>query len=123
MTDPLGVNCPDCHARKGSPCVYMWPRDWDGSPRIRHPGLSSATLAMMDRAGTPTKRPHNGRYAKADLREKAARRKAREAELAARNAPERDREAILRANAQAVADEQRQLIAWLRANASVLTGA
>lgn len=123
MTDPMGVSCPDCHARKGKPCVYLWPKDGDGTPRVRHDWLKPGIQALMDRAGTPTKRPHNSRYHKAWLVEEVARRKAREAEYAARNAPGRDREEILRANARAILDEQHALVEWLRGNASVLTRA
>jgi hypothetical protein len=122
VTDPLTVSCPDCQARKGKGCTYLWPKDWDGSPRVRHDWLTPGILALMDRAGTPTKRPHNSRYQKAWAKEQADRYHARTAERAARNAAGRDREAILRANADAVAAEQRALMAWLRQHAHVLTG-
>lgn len=117
---PLDVSCPTCLARKGRGCVYIWPRDWDGSDRVRYSWTAPAVLAMMDRAGTPTKRPHTDRYGKARLKEYLARRKAREAEYAAANALVDGREAILRANADAVLAEQRDLVAWLRENAGVL---
>jgi len=117
---PLDVSCPVCRARKGKPCVYLWPKDGDGNPRARRRWLSPGVLALMDRAGTPTKRPHNDRYRKALLTEKVAARRAREAEQAARLGP---REEILRANARAVMDEQRVLVAWLREHAYVLAGA
>lgn len=122
MAEPLIVSCPACHARKGEGCTYLWPKDWDGSPRVRHDWLAPGILAQMDRAGTPTTRPHNVRYQKALAKERADRHRARLAEHAAANAPSRDREEILRANAQAVADEQRALIEWLRQHADVLIG-
>lgn len=120
-TGPLSVSCPDCKARKGKPCVYIWPKDWDGSPKVRHSWTSVAVQAQMDKAGTPTKRPHNGRYHKIWLKEQVARKKARDAAYAAKNAAGRDRDAILRANAQAVSDEHAQLLDWLRKNARILT--
>lgn len=119
--DPLSVSCPDCAALKGKPCVYLWPKNWDGTPRARYEWLSAGILAKMDKAGTPMKRFHGGRHNKARYTAQVARRKAREAEYAARHALDGDRDAILKANAQAVLDEQRQLIAWLTDHAHILT--
>jgi hypothetical protein len=115
--DPLSVSCPDCHARKGSPCVYMWPKDWDGSPRVRHEWLSAGVLAVMDRAGTPTVRPHGGRSKKARAKALAAR---LDAERAAPDAAYAARDAALRANADAVQAEHEALRGWLREHARIL---
>lgn len=114
MDDSLTVGCPDCHAKKGEPCVYLWPKDhWSGEPRVRERTRSAQVLEQMDRAGKPMKRSHNGRARKLWLKKAVAKRKAREAELLARSAPSREREEILRANADALAREHEQLRAWL----------
>lgn len=123
MANPLSVSCPDCEARKNNPCVYLWPKNWDGTPRTRDRWIKSPTvLEQMDRAGEPMKRFHNGRSRKAWLKEQVAKRKAREAAYAEKNAASRDRDAILKANAQAVQDEHQQLLSWLKEYATVLTG-
>lgn len=119
--EPLDVSCPDCLALKGKPCIYLWPKNWDGTPREVRSWHGASVRAQIARAGQPMKRFHGGRYNKARLKAQVARRKAREAEYAARHALDWDREAILRANAQAVMDEQRQLIAWLTEHAHILT--
>lgn len=123
MIDVLQVSCPVCAARKGKVCVYIWPKNGDGSPMVRYAGRSADVLAKMDRAGTPVQRPHGGRSSKAGVAERLRLAKQRDAEYAASNAASPDRAAALRANAQAVTDEQYQLAAWLRAYAHVLTGA
>lgn len=123
MTDALAVSCPDCLARKGAPCVYLWPKNWDGTPQVKYHYLSPNTLAKMEKAGTPMTRFHNGRLNKARLKQQVATRKAQDAEYAARNAAGDDREAILRANADAVIDEHRQLTEWLIQHAALLIGA
>jgi hypothetical protein len=76
----------------------------------------------MDRAGKPMKRFHVGRSRKAWLKEQAEKRRARDEAYAEKNAAGCEREAILRANADAVVEEQRQLVAWLKQYSAVLTG-
>ena len=111
--DALEVSCPECHARKRKPCVYIQPKAPPGT---------LAWHKQQARAGQPTKRPHNGRMQKAYFTERARELNARQEEYARSNAAGPTREAILRANAQAVADEHTQLKDWLRQHASVLTG-
>lgn len=115
--DPYSVSCPTCKARKKKLCVYLWPKDSYGEPRVRHRLDSPETVAKMDRAGTPTVRPHTERYAKARAKAKAD---ALDAQEATRREADRPREAVLRAHADALREEHEQLIAWLRANARIL---
>lgn len=115
--DPFNVSCPTCKARKRKPCVYQWPKDGEGNPRVRHPSHDADVVALMDRAGKPTKRPHTERYTKARLQMRADRRQAEQAEQLESY---RERDAVLRANADALRDEQEQLVAWLRANVGIL---
>jgi hypothetical protein len=100
------VGCPDCHARKRQPCVYLEPRAPAGTSAYRH---------QAERAGKPTKRPHRGRFQKAD----ALIRRRHYEEATARNALSPERDAVLRAHAQAVAEEHRQLGAWLSQHAEI----
>jgi hypothetical protein len=52
-------DCPDCGARRGQPCIALWPRQ---IPRGTEPRLYSGALrARMERAGQPIKIVHNGR--------------------------------------------------------------
>lgn len=52
-------DCPDCGARRGQPCIALWPIDVprDADPRWRSPGVRE----RMERAGQPIKIVHNGR--------------------------------------------------------------
>lgn len=123
MADPLSVSCPDCLARKKQGCTYLWPKDSSGEVLVPRSWHGASVRARLERAGSPTKRPHNTRYNKAWLKEQVARRKARDAEYAEKVALGADREAVLRANAEAVLNEQSQLIAWLTQHATILIGA
>jgi len=76
---------------------------------------TSAYRQQAERAGKPTKRPHRGRFQKAD----ALKWRRRQEEYAARNALSPERNAVLRAHAQAVAEEHRQLGAWLSHHAEI----
>ncbi len=107
----LEVSCPDCHAKKGAWCVYIQPNTPTGTKAWRE---------QAARAGQFTKRPHNGRMQKAYWIDRDRKRKAREADYTARNAASPERAAILRANAEAVAEEQRGLITWLSQHAGIL---
>lgn len=57
--DIRAVTCPECNAGKGEPCVYLWPKNVDPDS-INY--LNARKVAQVARAGTPTIRPHNGRY-------------------------------------------------------------
>lgn len=123
VEDPLLVKCPDCGQRKNQSCVYLPPKNWDGTPlteeqmqRTRAPQV----LKQIARMGTPTTRAHNGRLYKAWLQHRVTASKAREAAYAEANAVSPDRAAILVANGQAIKDEQEQLISWLREHGKVL---
>lgn len=122
-SDPLLVKCPDCEQRKNQPCVYLPPKNWDGTPlteeQIRRSG-SAQVLRQVERMGQPTTKPHNGRIQKAYWKGKLEESKARECAYAEANAVSSDRAAILAANGQAVKDEQEQLISWLRAHGRIL---
>lgn len=110
---PLEVVCPECKAPKLQWCVYIQPN----VPRTH------STEWMYERAGKPTQKLHNGRATKAYFLERQAKIKARQDEYAAKNAASAQRVEILRANATAVADEQRQIIDWLMKNHRIfLTG-
>jgi hypothetical protein len=113
MTDlePLDIKCPDCGMKKGIWCVYIQPKA---------PVGTAAWITQNERAGLPTKRLHNGRHNQVYHMNRARRRKASEAEWAARHAASPDRASILRANAQAVAEEQHGLIQWLRQHGGIL---
>lgn len=115
--DHLSVSCIKCGAKKNRPCVYLWPKDQYGVPRVRYAWVAAGMQALMDRAGTPTKKPHTERITKARWAyEKAA----REAEETIRKAVHGPRDAVLRANAEALKREQEQLVAWLKGNARIL---
>lgn len=118
--DPLSVCCNKCKAKKNKPCVYLWPKDGHGEPRVRHSWVSALVQAQMDRAGTPTKRPHTERVTKARWKYQ---KEAREAEERLRQAEHGPRDAVLRANAEALKQEQAELKAWLIKNARILINA
>jgi acyl-CoA reductase-like NAD-dependent aldehyde dehydrogenase len=108
---PLDIKCPDCGMNKGIWCVYIPPKA---------PVGTAAWVVQNERAGLPTKRLHNGRHNQVYHMNRARRRKASEAEWAARHAASPERATILRANAEAVAQEQRDLIQWLSRNVGIL---
>lgn len=111
MIKPLDIRCPDCKMKKGIWCVYIEPNA---------PVGTAAWEKQKERAGLPTKRLHNGRHNRVYWMNRDALRKAREADYAARHGASPDRAAALRANAQAVSDEQHDLILWLRRNVGIL---
>lgn len=64
------VKCPDCSAERGDPCVYMpvvTADEYSWRPSVK---------AKLARVGTPTKRPHLGRW---DAHRKMVNRRARAA--------------------------------------------
>lgn len=110
MINAIDVKCPDCGMNPGIWCVYI-------QPRVPRTGSSEW---MYERAGLPTKRLHGKRGTKAYWMDRDLKRKAADADYAAQNSASPERAAILRANAQAVADEQHGLILWLRQHAGIL---
>ena len=115
--DPLSVCCNKCKAKKNKPCVYLWPKDAHGEPRVRHSWVSELVQAQMDRAGTPTKRPHTERITKARWKYQ---KEAREAEERLRQSEHSSRDAVIQANAAAVKQEQAELVSWLSNHAQIL---
>lgn len=77
-TDAIAMAaCPDCGAVQGVPCTYMPPRAYDYEDKQVRGWMSMRRQAQ--RAGTPTKQAHQGRYRAArDIQNKAARKAARE---------------------------------------------
>lgn len=70
------TKCPDCGAVVGDPCVYLTPKDYDDL-KSRRGWMRRQGVA--DRAGTPMKRVHQGRYHDAQrVRTRAARKAVRE---------------------------------------------
>lgn len=125
MSDALLVKCPDCEQRKNKPCVYLPPKNWDGTPLTEEQmrrTKSPQVLQQIARMGQPTTKPHNGRIQKAYWKGKAEEQKARERAYAEANSVSPDRAAILAANGQAIKDEQEQLISWLREHGRILIG-
>lgn len=53
------VRCPECNKPPGEPCVYLWPAGLDREFLHYRSPKQQARAALT---GTPTKRPHNGRY-------------------------------------------------------------
>lgn len=122
-SDPFSVKCPDCGQRKNQPCVYLPPKNWDGTPlteeqmrRTRSPQI----LKQVERMGQPTTKPHNGRIQKVYWSRLAIEHKAKQQAWMEANAVSSDRAATLAANGQAIKDEQEQLISWLREHGRVL---
>lgn len=77
-TDAIATTaCPDCGAAMGDPCVYMGPpRAYEDDKAVR--GWMNRRK-QADRAGTPMKRAHQGRYHEArQIRGRAARKALRE---------------------------------------------
>lgn len=54
----LTVECPECGAKVGEGCVYLWPKGVS-----RNGQHNRSVQALIDKVGKPTERPHNGRYA------------------------------------------------------------
>lgn len=119
MTSALSVSCPTCKVRRNDPCVYIWPKDANGHPVIRHDRLSEFTLAQINRAGDETKRPHTERYSKALAKEIVFKRQQRLARIREQNAAGIDREAALEANGRAIIEEHNQLVSWFKENAHI----
>mgnify|MGYP003575780913 CR=1 FL=1 len=115
----LGVSCPACKARKGQPCTYLFPKNGDGtfltSEQVRR-SSSKQVLDRVARAGQPMPKAHQERGQKARLKSKADEQQAVWDSLQ----PSRGRQEMLRANADAIQDETRQLTAWLAQHAHIL---
>jgi hypothetical protein len=58
----LTVPCPECGQANGEPCVYIWPKSVDPLGRDTL-FRSRAVREQIERVGTPTAKPHNGRRA------------------------------------------------------------
>ena len=123
MSDALLVKCPDCEQRKNQPCIYLPPKNYDGTPlteeQMRRTS-SPQVLKQIARMGQPTTKPHNGRIQKAYWKRLSEEHREKEQAWMEANAVSPDRAAILAANGQAVKDEQEQLISWLRAHGRIL---
>ena len=66
--ESLKFKCPDCGALPGDDCLYLWPsglRDY-GSPEKNRRWHSGTKMALIERVGTPTQLPHNGRRNRAN---------------------------------------------------------
>ena len=111
--DIRAVVCPDCNAAKGQPCVYLWPKGLD--PDFVH-YASAKQQANARRTGTPTLRPHNGRYNRA--REVLQRRLRRQCGPTFTRATE-ERRAAARAETEYDRLEYVRLRAWLSKNAHI----
>ncbi len=113
------VDCTDCHAKAGDPCLYLPLANID--PAFVH-YRSPAVQRRHALTGTPTKRPHNGRCnAYAALR---ARRMARERQKANRitvRPVSPGALAIARAERAFDLREAHRLRAWLAAFGHILT--
>lgn len=123
MANPLSVKCPDCEQGKNLPCLYLPPKNWDGTPLTEEQmrrSTSAQVRRQVERMGQPTTKPHNGRIQKAYWKGKLEEKKAREAHWLSLNAASPDRVAILAANGQAIKDEQEQLISWLKQHGRIL---
>lgn len=118
VEDALNVHCPECEAVPPNPCVYLPLKDVDP-----HAGHSLARWARMQLTGTPTVRPHNGRFSAAwqqkIKRARVARRKDA-ANLVARTAASPELRAIARAHQQWDRTEWLRLVVWLRHYGSIL---
>lgn len=51
------VACPECDAKPGTPCVYVWPKGVNPESPWHTPGVQ----ARIDQVGTPTRKAHNAR--------------------------------------------------------------
>lgn len=116
----LAVDCPDCDARPGAPCVYL-PLSADIDVRfVRSPKVAERILLT----GTPTQRPHNGRYGRAwDIMRRRAQSSRRQeaARLRVSNAASPELRAVARAHQAWDRQEWLRLAVWLRRWGHILT--
>lgn len=118
VDEALRANCPECGSEAPNPCVYLPIKDVDP-----HGGHSLRVWSRMQLTGTPTIRPHNGRFSAAwqqkIKRSRVARRKDA-ANLVARTAASPELRAIARAHQQWDRVEWLRLALWLRRYGSIL---
>lgn len=119
--EPIDVKCPTCGQGRNKGCVYVGPRHWDGSEKKLESWTrpTEAVRVQFEKKGKPTSRPHNARLKKARIMTANEKRKF----IPPLSEEEQVRSDILRANADALIEENRQMTAWLRQHADILTGA
>lgn len=118
VEEALRDDCPECGATAPNPCVYLPLKNVDV-----HAGHSMRVWARMQLTGTPTLRPHNGRFNAAWQRKITRARSARKKETAnmiARSAASPTLRAIARAHQQWDRQEWLRLTVWLRHYGSIL---
>jgi len=114
--EALTIKCDECGAEPGAPCVYLWPT---GVPTDKYiDDFSPGMRVKILRAGKPTLRPHNSRFAgawemakKALAAEKARRIKDHIASLSKATAKQRE---IAYAQREWDRQEWLRLRDWLR---------
>lgn len=107
------VSCPECGAKPGEACVYIWPKGIN--PGFVH----NCTLKQQARValvGKPTKRPHNGRL---NLVSQKRRRRSRRTHEMARSRPSSDMLAVARAHVEFDRREFQQLREWFASNGQI----
>lgn len=112
VEEALCVDCPECGVTAPNPCVYLPLKNID-----EHAGHSMRVRARMQLTGTPTLRPHNGRFNVAWQRKISRAQAARKKELAnavTQTTASPKVRAIARAHQQWDRQEWLRLTAWLR---------
>lgn len=116
----LAVQCSDCGARTGAPCVYLWPLERDGRPVDKDfvHYRSSRVQDLCGRAGTPMKRCHKARYNAAGRRLERLQQRVLDQAIWR---PSSETLAAARAMREWDLREHLRLRAWLKINAGLLT--